>query len=129
MGLSLSIKDVPEALAERLRARATRNHRSLQRELMAIIEAASAEPAAPSSGALVVTSPTPVYEVAATLRRAPKGMAGQATASADNLLAELDAIVAGTRWGSAPALTREQAHDRRLQRELDYDARQSEAAR
>ncbi|HSM21075.1 MAG TPA: Arc family DNA-binding protein, partial [Rubrivivax sp.] len=41
MGVSLSIKDVPEALAERLRQRAARNHRSLQRELMAIVEAAA----------------------------------------------------------------------------------------
>ena len=41
MGVSLSIKDVPEALAERLRERARRNHRSLQRELMALVEAAT----------------------------------------------------------------------------------------
>lgn len=46
MGVSLSIKDVPEALAERLRRRAEANHRSLQGELMAIIEQAAAEPAA-----------------------------------------------------------------------------------
>ena len=37
---NLSIKDVPEAWAESLRQRATRNHRSLQGELMAIIERA-----------------------------------------------------------------------------------------
>jgi plasmid stability protein len=37
---NLSIKDVPEAWAERLRIRAARNHRSLQGELMAIIEQA-----------------------------------------------------------------------------------------
>ena len=37
---NLSIKDVPEAWAESLRQRATRNHRSLQGELMAIIEQA-----------------------------------------------------------------------------------------
>lgn len=43
MGVSLSIKDVPEALAERLRQRAARNHRSLQGELMAIIEHAASE--------------------------------------------------------------------------------------
>jgi plasmid stability protein len=43
MGVSLSIKDVPEALAERLRRRAEANHRSLQGELMAIIERAAAE--------------------------------------------------------------------------------------
>ncbi|MCD6671535.1 MAG: hypothetical protein LT106_01650 [Burkholderiaceae bacterium] len=41
--VNLSIKGVPVDLAERLRARAARNHRSLQRELMAIIEAATAE--------------------------------------------------------------------------------------
>ena len=39
---NLSIKDVPEAWAESLRQRAARNHRSLQGELMAIIEQAVA---------------------------------------------------------------------------------------
>lgn len=39
---NLSIKDVPEALAEALRQRAAKNHRSLQGELMAIVEAAAA---------------------------------------------------------------------------------------
>jgi antitoxin FitA len=43
MGVNLSIKDVPENVAERLRARAARNHRSLQGELMAIVEQAAAE--------------------------------------------------------------------------------------
>jgi hypothetical protein len=37
---NLSIKDVPEELAEALRQRAASNHRSLQGELMAIISAA-----------------------------------------------------------------------------------------
>lgn len=37
---NLSIKDVPEAWVESLRQRAARNHRSLQGELMAIIEKA-----------------------------------------------------------------------------------------
>lgn len=49
---NLSIKDVPEEIAAKLRERAARNHRSLQGELMAIIEAAvqspPAHPAAPS---------------------------------------------------------------------------------
>ncbi len=40
---NLSIKDVPEAWAEALRQRATRNHRSLQGELMSIIEQAANE--------------------------------------------------------------------------------------
>lgn len=42
---NLSIKDVPEEIAAKLRERAARNHRSLQGELMAIIEAAAQEPA------------------------------------------------------------------------------------
>jgi plasmid stability protein len=36
---TISIKDVPDPWAEALRQRAARNHRSLQGELMAIIEA------------------------------------------------------------------------------------------
>ena len=42
---NLSIKDVPEEVAEALRQRAARNHRSLQGELMAIIHQA-VQPAA-----------------------------------------------------------------------------------
>lgn len=37
---NLSVKDVPEAWAEALRQRAARNHRSLQGELMALIQRA-----------------------------------------------------------------------------------------
>jgi hypothetical protein len=43
---NLSIKDVPEELAEALRQRASRNHRSLQGELMAIITEAVHQAAA-----------------------------------------------------------------------------------
>ena len=46
MPVNLSIKAVPDALAAGLRARATANHRSLQRELMTIIEVAASNPAA-----------------------------------------------------------------------------------
>ena len=50
MPVNLSIKQVPDALADRLRERATRNGRSLQRELMAILEqSAAALPGAPVS--------------------------------------------------------------------------------
>jgi antitoxin FitA len=38
--VSLSVKNVPDDLAELLRRRAARNHRSLQRELLSILEAA-----------------------------------------------------------------------------------------
>jgi plasmid stability protein len=41
--MNLSIKSVPDELAEALRQRAERNHRSLQGELMAIIEQAAHE--------------------------------------------------------------------------------------
>ncbi len=41
MAVTLSVKNVPEKLAERLRQRAARNHRSLQGELMAILEDAA----------------------------------------------------------------------------------------
>ena len=50
MSVNLSIKDVPDDLAERLRQRAARNHRSLQGELMAIVErAASADLPGPTA--------------------------------------------------------------------------------
>jgi antitoxin FitA len=41
MPVNLSIKNVPDEIAEELRKRADRNHRSLQGELMAIIEEAA----------------------------------------------------------------------------------------
>jgi hypothetical protein len=48
---NLSIKDVPEDIAEALRQRASRNHRSLQGELMAIIQqAVQAGGGAPQAG-------------------------------------------------------------------------------
>lgn len=40
MSVNLSIKNVPNDLAERLRRRAAAHHRSLQGELMAILEEA-----------------------------------------------------------------------------------------
>jgi hypothetical protein len=44
MPITITIKQVPERLARKLRARALGNHRSLQRELMVILEEAVAEP-------------------------------------------------------------------------------------
>ncbi len=40
MTVNLSIKNVPDDLAKRLRERAKENHRSLQGELMSMLEAA-----------------------------------------------------------------------------------------
>ena len=42
MTVTLSIKNVPDELAQRLKERAARNHRSLQGELMAILESVAA---------------------------------------------------------------------------------------
>jgi len=129
MGISLSIKDVPEALAERLRLRASRNHRSLQRELMAIVEAAVGPGIAVArmhdAGVGAAPAPIAAHESEGVYAVAVQGAA---TGAKDDLLAELDAIVAGSRWGSAPLLTREQAHDRALAREFEFDARAAELA-
>lgn len=43
MTVNLSIKNVPEEIAERLRRRAATRHRSLQGELLAILEEAVGE--------------------------------------------------------------------------------------
>lgn len=124
MGVSLSIKDVPEALARRLRARADANHRSLQRELMALIEAAVDSPAAPTS----TSTPVRVEAREPETAFAPQGRSTGRPPIADDLLSELDAVVAGTRWGEGAMLSRSQRHDRRLARELDYDVRLVEVA-
>ena len=46
---NISVKDVPEQWAEALRLRAARNHRSLQGELMALIERAVQETTQPAA--------------------------------------------------------------------------------
>ncbi len=50
MPVNLSIKNAPDHVVDRLRSRADRHHRSLQGELLAIIEAAVAQdgPATPA---------------------------------------------------------------------------------
>ena len=44
MPVNLSIKNAPDDVVQILRRRAQRNHRSLQRELLAIVEAAARAP-------------------------------------------------------------------------------------
>jgi len=77
---NLSIKDVPEEVAEALRQRASLNHRSLQGELMAIIKQAVGQP-----GAVVYAAPVvgerrgtrTIEEIAADLRaRHPEPIKG-----------------------------------------------------
>ena len=80
----------------------------------------------PGTGGRATTAPVAAHESEGVyaVTMAPE----QGPGTADELLAELDTIVAGSRWGSAPLLTREQAHDRALARELDFDARSAELA-
>lgn len=44
MGVNISIKNVPEEKVELLKKRAKSNHRSLQGELLALIDQATAQP-------------------------------------------------------------------------------------
>ncbi|MBK8322262.1 MAG: Arc family DNA-binding protein [Betaproteobacteria bacterium] len=94
MPVNLSVKNVPEALAARLRRRAERNHRSLQGELMAILESAARESA--------TTTGAPVAAYAAASAEPP----------GDRLLARLLAIAGDRGVDASKRLTREEAHDR-----------------
>ncbi len=94
---NLSIKNVPETLAARLRERATRNHRSLQGELMAILESAAVDPNVGRANA-----GDPRYDV----ERAPAG----------GLMERLAAIAGDRGIDTTKRLTREQAHDRKFLR-------------
>lgn len=81
---NLSIKDVPDSWAEALRRRAARNHRSLQGELMALVEQAVSEPAPASAYAggaaprsMRQGSKTPEQVIAELRAKYPKPVAGQ----------------------------------------------------
>jgi antitoxin FitA len=70
MPITLSIKHAPDHVVQRLRARAARNHRSLQGELLAIVERAAMEPVAVDMDAFMaeiralgITSPSDGVEI------------------------------------------------------------------
>ncbi|MEO6567019.1 MAG: hypothetical protein ABIO63_13425 [Casimicrobiaceae bacterium] len=69
MAINLSIKNVPDTLAATLRARAACNHRSLQGELMAILERAVAVASPVAGGAATATRKLSIDEVAAQVRK------------------------------------------------------------
>jgi plasmid stability protein len=69
MPVNLSVKNVPDALAERLRTRAERNRRSLQRELLSILEAAVDERAPAPRLAPAPPRTLSIAEVAARARK------------------------------------------------------------
>lgn len=68
MPVNLSVKNVPDELAELLRRRATANNRSLQRELMNILETAVGR-AATGTGAAERGRKTITIEEAAAISR------------------------------------------------------------
>jgi plasmid stability protein len=96
MPINLSVKNVPEEMAAKLRERAERNHRSLQGELMAILENAAIEPNVGRANAVGAR-----YEIEAPAARA------------DGLLDRLMAIAGDRGIDTTQRLTREQAHDRK----------------
>lgn len=99
MSVNLSIKGVPHDVAQRLRERAQRHHRSLQGELMAIIEAAA------------------VGEALAAQAPAPPAYRSSPAPPTEDLLDRIDADLRGAGLAGGPWLSREAAHDRAQQRE------------
>ena len=102
MPVNLSIKNVPDALAGKLRARAQRNHRSLQRELMSILELAARQDedssapgtAAPPQSRNAAAARLSIEELAERARRLfPKG-----TPSSVELIREQRDGRFGERW-------------------------------
>ena len=84
MSVNLSIKGVPDEWAARLRARAERNHRSLQGELMALIERAAGEDDTDPQSAAPSASPASVRGEDVIVRRGTKTI--------EQIVAELRAI-------------------------------------
>jgi plasmid stability protein len=102
MPVNLSIKNVPDALADKLRERAERNHRSLQGELMALLEFATSGDANANvySSALRANAPSaPAY-------------ASETAPVTDNLLTRLTAIAGDRGIDTTRRLTRDETHDR-----------------
>jgi len=70
MAVNLSVKNVPDELAELLRRRAAANHRSLQKELLSILEAAVGRGgAARAAGARAATREALTIEQVAEIAR------------------------------------------------------------
>jgi len=71
MPVNFSVKNVPGDTAEALRSRARRNHRSLQGELLAILEAAVAVESGPEAEVREAVQPWPAPATVATGDRFP----------------------------------------------------------
>ena len=80
MPVDFSVKNVPDDTAEALRARARRNHRSLQGELLAILEAVTAVESGPKAEVREAGQPWPAPAPVATGDRIPVGPGAAAVA-------------------------------------------------
>ena len=76
MSQTLTIRNVPDALARKLKTRAERNHRSLQGEVMAILVHASAAGTAEQTSALYRASLTESGAKTSAPETAPQPAAG-----------------------------------------------------
>lgn len=90
MPVTFSIKNVPDDVAAALRARAARHRRSLQRELLIILEGATGGRTAPSSEALAPGGMSVEEMFERTARLLPKG-----TPSSAGLLREMRDLRSG----------------------------------
>ena len=116
MTVNLSIRNVPDELAERLRARAKQNHRSLQGELMAMIEATATEnlPAAktplrwPSEAARLVRESR---DIDGGFEETSPGMRRMRRLTASEVLAQMRALGVRTP-GSATEIVRRMRDER-----------------
>jgi plasmid stability protein len=96
--VNLSIKNVPETVARKLRERAAQHHRSLQGEMMAILEDAVN---GPNLGRANATDAK--YELEPDVPGTPPP---------DRLMERLRAIAGDRGIDTTKRLTREQTHDR-----------------
>lgn len=79
MTVTLTIKQVPEPLARQLKRRAERNRRSLQKEMLSIMEDAAGRGVPPAPAAYSnVSEPAAVYSAKRTaIRRTGKTVGGE----------------------------------------------------
>ena len=105
MPVNFSIKSVPDDLAARLRARAAANHRSLQGELMAILEAAAVEAGTPPVGTDAIASLSSEWRTRLSLAPATSRIA---TPSVEEVVARIKARYGkpGTRGESSVTIVR-----------------------
>jgi plasmid stability protein len=119
MPVTLTIKQVPDELAARLRALAARNHRSVQGELMHTLQSILMS----DDERRVSEDISPVYAVSEQFARtgSDKRPSPASEPVVDDLLKRLLAIAGRQGIDTTQLLTREQIHDRALARQTDPD--------